>query len=226
MARSTVKIEEIKKKTLYAAAELFMERGYSETGLRLLAQKAGTDLNAVNRAFGCKENILCELVAYVLEEQFRTAAKKLEGVTEDPILFYAAETTMQLYMAESRESVRNLYLTAYSMQRTMDIIQQMITEKLEQLFKNHLPALTTKDFYELEIASGGIMRSFMARPCDMYFTMDRKVTRFLETTFRVFQVPDEKIQEAVEFVRQFDFQHTVNDIIDRMLEYLKEKTEA
>lgn len=226
MARPAAEKEKLKERILYVAAGLFLEQGYTETSLRLLAQKAETDLSSVTRIFGCKENILCELVTYVLEEQFSTAAKKLQGITDDPILFYAAETTMQLYMAESREAVRDLYLTAYSMKRTMDIIQQMITEKLEQIFKAHLPMLTTKDFYELEIASGGIMRSFMARPCDMYFTMDRKVKRFLESTFRVFQVPDAKILEAIEFVQQFDFEHTAHGIIDRMLEYLKEKTES
>lgn len=226
MARPAAEKERIRQQILYVAAGLFIDKGYTETSFSLLAQTARINRSDVVNIFGCKENILCELVTYVLEEQFRMAAKKLEGVTDDPILFYAAETTMQLYMAESRESVRELYLTAYSMQRTMDIIQQMITEKLEKIFKEHLPTLTTKDFYELEIASGGIMRSFMARPCDMYFTMDRKVARFLETTFRVFQVPDEKIQEAVEFVQQFDFQHTVSGIIDRMLEYLRGKTEA
>lgn len=226
MARPAAQKEKLKERILYVAAGLFLEKGYTETSLRLLAQQADTDLNAINRLFGCKENILCELVTYVLEEQFRTAEKKLQGVTDDPILFYAAETTMQLYMAESREAVRELYLTAYSMQRTMDIIQQMITEKLEKLFRAHLPSHTTKDFYELEIATGGIMRSFMARPCDMYFTMDRKVARFLETTFLVFRVPDEKIRQAIAFVQQFDFQHTVNGIIDRMLEYLRENTLA
>lgn len=226
MARPAAEKEKVKERILYVAAGLFIEQGYTETTLRQLAKEAETDLNSVTRLFGCKENILCELVTYVLEEQFRTAARKLQGITDDPILFYAAETTMQLYMAESSEAVRELYLTSYSMRRTMDIIQQMITEKLEKIFGAHLPDLTTKDFYELEIASGGIMRSFMARPCDMYFTMDRKVARFLETTFRIFQVPDEKIHEAVEFVQQFDFQNTVSGIIDRMLGYLKEKTET
>lgn len=110
----------------------------------------------------------------MLETQFSTAAAQFAGVTDAPILFYAAETTMQLFMAEKRGPVRELYLTAYSVPRTMDVIQQMIPQKLES-------------------ASGGIMRSFMARLCDMYFTMDRKVCRFLETTFRVFQTPDEKI---------------------------------
>lgn len=226
MARRAAQVERVKEKTLYAAVELFLEQGYTNTTLRGLAQKAEVDINAINRAFGCKENILCELVTYVLETQFSTAAAQLAGITDDPILFYAAETTMQLFMAESRESVRELYLTAYSLPRTMDVIQQMITQKLERISKAHLPTLTTKDFYELEIATGGIMRSFMARPCDMYFTMDRKVRRFLETTFRVFQVPDEKIQEAIAFVQQFAFADIAQDIIARMMQYLRDDSAA
>lgn len=75
----------------------------------------------------------------MLETQFSTAAAQFAGVTDAPILFYAAETTMQLFMAEKRGPVRELYLTAYSLPRTMDVIQQMITQKLES-------------------ASGGIMR--------------------------------------------------------------------
>ena len=83
--------------------------------------------------------------------------------------------------------------------------------------------METKDFYELEIASGGIMRGFMTVPCDMYFTMERKVKRFLETTFLIYRVPDEKIQEAVDFVSQFDYETIAQQTIDNMLVYLESK---
>jgi len=225
MARRSVQVEKVREKTLYAAAELFLEKGYTETTTRGLAQKAGIDVSSMNRAFGCKENILCELVAYVLQGQFDAITALLKGVTDDRILFYAAETTMQLYMAESDESIRNLYLAAYSMPHSIDIIHRIITEKLEKIFKSHLPHLQTRDFYELEIASGGVMRSFMARPCDMYFTMERKVNRFLETTFRIYQVPDEKIREAIDFVQRFDFLQIAKSTINHMLKYLKESIE-
>ena len=218
-------MEKVREKTLFAAAELFLEKGYTKTTTRGIAQKAGIDVSSMNRAFGCKENILCELVSYVLNGQFETISVILKGVTDDRILFYATETTMQLYMAESDESIRNLYLAAYSMPHSIDIIHQTITEKLEWIFKAHLPHLITRDFYELEIASGGIMRSFMARPCDMYFTIDRKVKRFLETSFRIYQVPDAKIQEAIEFVQQFDFPAIAKSTVERMLHYLKESIE-
>lgn len=216
--------ESVKVKTLHAAAKLFLEKGYSNATTREIAREAGVNVSAMNRAFGSKENILCELVRYVLEGQFEAAADLVQGTTQDPILFYAAETTLQLYMAESSEQVRNLYAAAYSLPKTSLIIQQTITEKLESIFRSYLPDLETKDFFELEIASGGIMRGFMSRPCDMYFTMERKVSRFLKTTFLIYEIPKEKIQEAIAFVGQFDYPVIAEQTVRSMLGYLEEKT--
>ena len=188
--------EKKRKRILNCAARQFLEKGYGATSLKEICELANVNLGSLINFFNNKENILCALVEYVLESQFKTAGELLRGVTDDKILFYAAETTMQLHMAESSEQVRELYAVAYSMPHSSAIIQQNITGKLEYIFKEHLPNLETKDFYELEIASGGIMRSFMTVPCDMYFTMERKVTRFLETTFLVYRVSDEKNQRS------------------------------
>ena len=38
------------------------------------------------------------------------------------------------------------------------------------------------DFYESDIGSAAIMRGYMARPCDVYFTLERKLERFLQLT--------------------------------------------
>lgn len=214
---------QMQRKLLYTAAELFLKKGYTAASLKKISDASGIDINHIVRIFGCKENIMCELVKYVLEEQFNITRKLIEGKTEDKILFYAAETTLQLYMAESSEVVRELYSVAYSLPNTMDIIQHTITGKLEEIFKEHLPNLETKDFFELEIASGGIMRGFLTKPCDMYFTIDRKVKRFLETTFAVYKVSEEKTNEAIEFVKQFDFKKIADETIASMLTYLENR---
>ncbi len=193
------------------------------TTVKELAADAGTNTGVLMRTFGSKENILAILVEYVLNEQFSYTEELLKGKTEDKILFYAAETTLQLHIVESNEYIRELYCAAYSIPATTQIIQQTITGKLENIFKEHLPNLETKDFYELEIASGGIMRGFMTIPCDMYFTMDRKIKRFLETTFKLYDVPEKKIQETIEFVSQFDFKQISEKLVNEMLEKVVEK---
>lgn len=216
--------EEMKKRVLYVSAKLFLEHGYTMTTLKEIAGVAEINIGSLMNLFKSKEDILCDLVEYVLEGQFSTTAELLKGKTDDKILFYAAETTLQLHMVESGEHIRDLYNAAYSMPKTMGIIQHTITGKLEDIFKSHLPHLETKDFFELEIASGGIMRGFMSIPCDMYFTMDRKVRRFLETTFKLYDVPHEKIEETIEFVSQFDFEPIAKQTIESMLKFLDERT--
>lgn len=216
--------ETMRSRILHSAARLFLEKGYHESTTREIARQAGVNVSAMNRLMKSKENILCELVKYVIESQFESTQQLLQGVTDDKILFYAAETTLQLYMAESSEHIRELYAVSYSLSHTTDIIQHTITKKLEIIFGDHLPHLEEKDFFELEIASGGVMRSFMTKPCDMYFTMERKVRRFLEATFLIYRVPQTKIDEAIEFVSRFDFKAIAEKVIGNMLSYLESNT--
>ena len=213
-----------KSRILHLVAEKFLAQGYHKTTLRDIAAEGEISYSSLVNIFGSKEGILAELVAYVLEGQFLATERLLRGKTEDKILFYATETVLQLYMAESHEHIREMYAVSYSLPETSHIIYDTITRKLEYIFSEHLPDLTTKDFYCLELASGGIMRSFLTVPCDMFFTMDMKVRAFLQTTFRVYLVPEDKIEEAIAFVSQFDFKSIAQQVIDHMLAYLESKT--
>ncbi|MCD8325775.1 MAG: hypothetical protein LUC90_03535 [Lachnospiraceae bacterium] len=94
---------------------------------------------------------------------------------------------------------------------------------MEYVFKEHLPGLETKDFYKLEIASGGIMRGFMVVPCSIWFTMDEKVESFLETSLAIYKVPDEKIQQVIAFIKGFDFTAIAQKTVDGIIQYLDEK---
>ena len=210
-------MEQMRKQVLFVSAKAFLEKGFTATTVKEIAKLADINIGSLMNLFKTKEDILAELVKYVLEGQFTATANLLKDKTDDKILFYAAETTLQLHMAESSEHIRDIYKAAYSLPATTNIIQQTITHKLEEIFRASLPNLETKDFFELEIASGGIMRGFLTIPCDMYFTMERKVRRFLETTFKVYDVPKEKIEEAIQFVSKFDFETIAKNTIAGML---------
>lgn len=217
--------DDLRSKVLHTAARLFLEQGYTATTVRGIADASEVNVSAMVRALGSKENILCELVEYVLEGQFAATQQFLKGVTDDPVLFYAAETTLQLHMAESSEQVRDLYAAAYSLPESSALIMQNITGKLQRLFAAYQPGLEAKDFYEFEIATGGIMRGFMTVPCDLYFTMERKVRRFIECTFRIFKVPEEKAEEAIAFVAQFDFRRLAQQVVEQLLDRLENEEE-
>lgn len=224
MSKKGYDMKAVHAKLLHIAAKMFLTEGYDNATFKKITAEAKISSGSMTHLFKSKECIVCELVKYVLEGQFGFTEKLLQGKTEDKILFYAAETTLQLYMAESNEHVRKLYNVAYSLPNSSEIIYHTITEKLENIFKETLPKWQTKDFYEREIASAGVMRNYMSVPCDMYFTMERKVKGFIESTLLLYRVPDEKIKQAIEFVSQFDFTALAKQIIDGMLTEL-EKTQ-
>jgi AcrR family transcriptional regulator len=208
---------------LHAAAKLFLDKGYVNSTMKEISSLAGVNYGSMMFAFRSKEEILSELVGIVLDGQFESTARLLVGKTEDKILFYAAETTLQLYMAESSEHIRELYTLSYSQSASSNIIYEKITVKLAEIFKEQYPNYTQGEFYEKELASAGVMRNYMTRPCGIYFTMDRKVRAFLENTFLLYEIPREKISEAIEFVSQFDWKRIARDVIDNMLAYFEIK---
>ena len=215
--------EKVRSRVLHAAAKLFLDKGYVNSTMKEISSLAGVNYGSMMFAFRSKEEILSELVGIVLDGQFESTARLLTGKTEDKILFYAAETTLQLYMAESSEHIRELYTLSYSQSASSNIIYEKITVKLAEIFKEQYPDYTQGEFYEKELASAGVMRNYMTRPCGIYFTMDRKVRAFLENTFLLYEIPREKISEAIEFVSQFDWKRIARDVIDNMLAYFEIK---
>ena len=215
--------KDTKSLVLHAASKLFIERGYHNTRIKDIANEAGVSYNEVFRILQDKETILCELVGLVLECQFETSKELLKDITDDKLLFYAFETVLQLHIAESKEHIREIYSVSYSLMNSSKVIYKTITSKLMDVFKDHLPHLEEKDFYELEIASAGIMRGYLSIPCDMYFTMKRKVRKFLETTFKIYDVSKEKIEDAIEFVSKFDFNEISLNVINNLFKYLESR---
>lgn len=215
--------EQVRSKVLHAAAKLFLEKGFTESRMREISTLAGVSYGSMMFIFRCKEEILSELVGFVLDGQFEATKELLQGKTDDKILFYAAETTLQLYIAESSKHMRELYSLSYSQQASSTIIYEKITLILADIFKEQYPEYTQGEFYEKELASAGIMRNFMTRPCGIYFTMDRKVRAFLENTFLLYEIPRKKIEEAIKFVEQFDWKSIADGVIKNMLTYLESK---
>jgi AcrR family transcriptional regulator len=225
MARPLNRKKEITKSlVLHSASKLFIERGYANTRIKDIALEANVSYNDVFRLFGDKESILSELVGLVLECQFETSEKVLEGTTIDKLYVYAFETVLQLYIAESLEHIREMYIVSYSLPHSLQIVHKTITKKLEDVFKELLPEFETKDFYELEIASAGIMRGYLSVPCDMYFTMERKVKRFIESNFKIYDVKQDKINDVLNFIKLFDFKKIADEVLKSLFTYLETRT--
>ena len=212
------------RKMLRAAVALFLERGYEKTTTADISKMAGMGQSSFYRAFPSKEALLLELVQRMFRGQFALAEE--HSGEEDPVFLYAVETALQLHLAEPTEPLRELYVTAYSLPATAEYIYHGMTGRLQAMFGGYLPGARAEDFYELEIASGSIMRGFMSVPCSAAFPMEAKVSRFLDCTLKLYDVPPERRRAVIGAVLQMDLHAMAADIVQKTVQQVEMGLEA
>lgn len=206
------RMEVTRAHALREAVSLFLMQGYNDTTLDQIAERIDRSKAALLRAYPDKEAILYALVTHMFGSQFDTA-RKLLGGDADPLLVYGVETALQLHICELSEPLRDLYVTAYTLPSTSEYIYKNTSKELHRIFADYRPNATESDFYELEIASGSVMRGYMTKKCDMYFPMERKLRLFLESCFKIYDVPAEKREAVIRQVLAMDIAAMAKNII-------------
>ena len=196
-------MEETRAQVLREAVVLFLEQGYRQTTIDQIAGRTGRTKSAVLRAYPDKEAILYALVTHMFAVQF-SGARAMLGENADPLLLYGVETALQLHICEISDSLQDLYTWAYTLPTTSEYIYKSAARELMQFFGQYQPSAALSDFYELELVSAGVMRGLMARKCDMYFTIDRKIALFLRCAMKVYDVPEAEREAVIARVLAMD----------------------
>ena len=172
-----------KKRILTACVRLFLEKGYKGTTVAEIIREADVSASSFQNIFRAKDGVLVELVEFMFGNQFGVA-RKIAGENASPVFVYAVETSIQMTLTELNENLREIYLEAYTHQEAMDYIHEHTSE--------------------LEIGTAGIMRGYMARKCDKYFTLEKKLSRFLAMTMSAFKVPEEEQEKIIGSISGLD----------------------
>ena len=160
--------------------------------------------------------MLTELIGMMFGRQFG-AVRALAANAPSPVYIYAVETALQLALTELSENIRDIYIEAYTFPATMEIIHRSTTAELQTAFSAYLPGCAECDFYEMELGTAGMMRGYMARRCDPYFTLERKIRRFLSMSLSAFQVPRQEREEIIAFVAEIDMLAEEKKVMDALL---------
>ena len=205
--------EDARKKILSVCVQLFIEKGYKETIMAEIVKTAGVSNSTFQNIFHSKDGVLMDLTEFMFENQFDVARKMLAKYASlGSAYLYAVETAIQLTLVELNENLREIYVEAYTFPKTMEYIYEKTSTVNYQLFHQYLPDHSESDFYEMEIGTGGIMRSYMAKPCNKYFTLEKKLDKFLEMTLAVYHVPEEDITAIRAVIAEVDIKNIVNTV--------------
>ena len=194
--------QETKRRILQVCVKLFLEQGYKRTTMAEIIEKSGVSSSSFQNIFRAKDGVLTELVQFMFSSQFG-AARSISG-SLPPVYVYAVETAIQLALTELNENLREIYIEAYSQKEALEYILRQTAKELYGIFGPYLPELNEADFYMLDIGSAGLMRAYMARPCDAELTLEKKLADFISLSLRAYNVPKEQVEQALAFVQGLD----------------------
>ncbi len=208
-----------KKRILQACVRLFLENGYHRTTTAQILREAQVSSSSFQHLFRNKDGILMELVGFMFENQFGMARSAV-GAALPPAYVYAVETALQITLTELNESLREIYLEAYTQDQLLDYIQRATARELYGIFGPYQPELTERDFYELEIGSSGLMRGYMATPCTEEFTLARKLNSFVTLALRGYRVPEDELQQVLAFLAGLDMRGMAQSVMEEVFRRL------
>ena len=209
---------ETKRKILTVCVRLFLEQGYKNTSVSQIVDEAGVARGSYLNLFPTKDRILLELT-----ETMFGVARSIADSKLPPVYAYAVETAIQLTLTELNENLREIYIEAYSLPDTSEYIYLHTTAELKQIFGENFPDDTESDFYEMEIGTAGLMRSYMARKCDIHFPLERKLSRFLTAAMRVYRVPEEEQAKVLAFIQSLDIKAIATEVMYKLFAMLEMK---
>lgn len=216
--------EESRKKILSACVRLFWVQGFRKTPPKQILQEAGVSAGTFYNLYKSKAGVLMELTDFMFCQQFGIAGKLSAGGAS-PALVYALKTSIQLALTELNENLREIYIEVYTQPDILERIRQKTTAELQRIFGPYLPECSASDFYEMDIGTAAIMRGYMERPCDLYFTLEWKIECFLRMTLTVYHVPEAQISEILQTIAALDIRTIADSVMQRLFTALQMKYE-
>lgn len=211
-----------RKKILSVCVRLFLQQGYKETTVTQIVREAGITRGSYQNQFPTKDAVLMELVKTMFSSQF-DMARSIAGDDLPPVYTYAVETSIQLALTELNENLRELYIESYTHPDTAEYIYLQTTSELKNIFAPYLPDHSESDFYDMEIGTSGLMRSYMAKRCDIHFPLQRKLECFLTAAMRVYRVPEEDQEKVIAFIAVLDIEAVARKIVQKVFAMLEMK---
>ncbi|HBK01729.1 MAG TPA: TetR/AcrR family transcriptional regulator [Clostridiales bacterium] len=209
-----------KKRILSVCVKMFIERGFKETTMLDIIREADVAAGTFQNIFRTKDGVLSALTEFMFKNQFGMARGMSENV-ENPAFVYAVETAIQLAITELNENIREIYIEVYTQPKLTEYVYENTSTELSKIFAKYNPDWSESDFYESALGTGGMMRAFMTRKCDKYFTLKKKIEKFLRMSFDVYHVSEDDKNDAIARIAATDIVEVSNAVLKKLFSALE-----
>lgn len=206
-------------KVIRSATKLFLTQGFSKTTHRQIADESGIGLGTITYHYKVKEDLLRVLFEELMDFHLDLIDASQEK-SNDALFSYALEIAVQIALCETDDKAYDLYYAAYSHPATFDYIKDWAAKKNYHLLRDRLPDWSEEDFRTVENITGGIELAAFTAPKNRYFSLQDKISLFLDSMMKIYNIPESDRKQTISRVLSLDCEKLAVEMFDKFLKRL------
>lgn len=219
--RKTVNITKIA--IVRVANRLFLERGFSNTSVKAIAQELGISTGHLTFYYPTKEHLLCVLVEKLCGfQRMMTEYWVEEGKTS--IMAICLELVAMAAICEENAIAKDFYLSAYTNPMCLEIIRRSDAHRARAVFGEYCPGWTAEQYSEAETLVSGIEYATLMTTGDSA-SLETRIAGALNQIMALYNVPAEIRKTKIERVLRMDYRSLANRILQEFLDYIDQADE-
>lgn len=217
------KLNATKKEIIQIATRLFLERGFTDTSVKLISDELGISTGNLTFHYPTKEHLLAVLVKMLCDFQWRSMEIALEEGSS-PLMALCLELAAMTSICEENDVARDFYLSAYTHSMTLNIIRVSDQKKAEKLFASYCAGWQNMTFAKAETLVSGIeYATLMNTPCSP--SLPVRLAGALKAILKIYDVPNNEVDDCIKRVLQMDYQTIGRLVLKEFTDYVHNVSE-
>lgn len=217
MARKKVN-NAIKMAMVRVANRMFLERGFSNTSVKAIAQELGISTGHITFYYPTKEHLLAILVEKLCDFQWQMMNQTVdEGKTS--LMAICLELVAMAAICEENEIAKDFYLSSYTNPMCLEIIRKSDTRRAKEVFGEYCTGWNEEDFAEAETLVSGIeYATLMTTPASA--SLETRIAGALNQIMTLYNVPANVRKMKIDKVLAMDYGNIGRRIFTEFTEYI------
>ena len=217
------RVNTTKLEIIQTATRMFLEKGYSATSIKAIADQLDMSTGHLTFYFPTKDHLLAKLVDMLCSFQWAMVKRYVEE-GESLLMAVCLELTAMAAICEENEVAKDFYLAAYTHSMTLEIIRKNDAQRAKLVFGEYCQDWAEEQFAEAETLVSGIEYATMMTTEDSA-PIDTRISGALNNIMMIYQVPEETRRQKIQRVLAMDYTAIGRAVLQEFIAYIEETTE-
>lgn len=221
MARKRVNTTKIE--IIQTALHMFVEYGYTATTPKMVCQELDIGLGNLTYYFPTKNHLLVLLVEMLAKFQWKEV-QEVVADGETAITALCFELTAMAAMCEDSDVARDIYLSAYTSTKALDIIRKNDMERAKKVFAEYCQDWTDEQYALAETIVSGIEYAILKVTAGSP-SLEMRIEGAMNSILAVYGVPEERRRKKIEKALSMDYRKFGQRVLKDFKKYVEDNTE-